>query len=137
MIKPESFTRALADPTRLRILMLLLQREELCVCHLTGILEIVQPKVSRHLAVLRENKLLLDRRSGLWIYYRLNPAMPIWCYKTLQALLSGCMNAEPYKNDMKRLDNLDICSGANKRRWASVAGQSLGDEHHTDLRRTG
>ena len=121
MITPESFTRTLADPTRLRILMLLLQEEELCVCHLTGILEIVQPKVSRHLAVLRENKLLLDRRSGLWIHYRLNPGLPIWCYKTLQALSTGCLSAEPYANDQKRLVKLDICSGYKKAPKLSIA----------------
>jgi len=94
--------------------MLLLQEEELCVCHLTGILQMVQPKISRHLAVLRENKLLLDRRSGLWIHYRLHPDLPIWCYKTLQALSTGCMSAEPYVNDRKRLGDVDTCSGQSK-----------------------
>lgn len=103
MPTPEAFTRALSDPTRLRILMLLLQEEELCVCHLTKILEMVQPKVSRHLAVLRENDMLLDRRDGLWIHYRLHPSLPIWSYKMLVSLSEGCSNAEPYINDQKRL----------------------------------
>jgi len=110
MISPESFTRTLSDPTRLRILMLLLKEDELCVCHLTEILKMSQPKISRHLAVLRENKLLLDRRSGLWIHYRLHPGLPIWCYKTLQSLSTGCMNSEPYINDQKRLGNMKTCS---------------------------
>lgn len=114
MITPKSFTRTLADPTRLRILMLLLQEEELCVCHLTKTLEMVQPKVSRHLAVLRENELLLDRRSGLWIHYRLHPELPIWCYKTLQTLSTGCINVEPYADDRKRLGNLDISMAEKK-----------------------
>ena len=108
MLTPESFTRTLADQTRLRTLMLLLQEEELCVCHLTDILQMVQPKVSRHLAVLREKEILLDRRSGLWIHYRLHPDMPIWCYKTLQSLATGCLKSEPFVNDMKRLGNLDL-----------------------------
>ena len=110
MISPESFTRTLADSTRLRILMLLLQEEELCVCHLTGILDMVQPKVSRHLAVLREKGILLDRRSGLWIHYRLHPDLPVWCYKTLLALSSGCLKAEPYITDKKRVSDLDLCA---------------------------
>ena len=114
MITPEIFTRTLADSTRLRILMLLLQEEELCVCHLTSILDMVQPKVSRHLAVLRENKLLLDRRSGLWIHYRLHPGLPIWCFNTLQALSTGCMNAEPYVSDTRRLIQVDDCSEVRK-----------------------
>ncbi|MDQ9557232.1 metalloregulator ArsR/SmtB family transcription factor, partial [Serratia marcescens] len=36
------------------------------------------PKISRHLAMLRESGLLLDRRDGKWIYYRLSPHMPAW-----------------------------------------------------------
>ena len=114
MITPESFARTIADPTRLRILMLLLKEEELCVCHLTNILQMVQPKISRHLAVLRENKLLLDRRSGLWIHYRLHPDTPVWCYKTLHALSAGCMGIEPYVNDQKRLLNLELCTDSKK-----------------------
>jgi len=90
--------------------MLLLNEDELCVCHLTDILEMSQPKISRHLAVLRENKLLLDRRSGLWIHYRLHPGLPIWCYKTLQSLSTGCMNSEPHIDDQKRLVDLKTCS---------------------------
>lgn len=121
MTTPESFTRTLADSTRLRILMLLLKQEELCVCHLTDILGMVQPKVSRHLAVLRENKLLLDRRSGLWIHYRLHPNLPIWCYKTLQSLSTGCMSVEPYINDQKRLGTLDLCAEPKKSPKLSIA----------------
>lgn len=115
MITPESFTRTLTDPTRLRILMLLLNEEEICVCNLTKILDIVQPKVSRHLAVLRENELLLDRRSGLWIHYRLHPSLPIWCYKTLQSLSTGCMGSEPYISDRKRLGSLDLSFSGQKK----------------------
>ena len=114
MITPESFTRTLADSTRLRILMLLLQKDELCVCHLTDILDMVQPKVSRHLAVLRENKLLLDRRNGLWIHYSLHPSLPIWCYNTLQSLSAGCMNTDPFVSDRKRLTQLNIASLGKK-----------------------
>jgi ArsR family transcriptional regulator len=121
MISPESFTRTLSDPTRLRILMLLLNEDELCVCHLTGILKMSQPKISRHLAVLRENKLLLDRRSGLWIHYRLHPELPIWCYKTLQSLSTGCMSSEPYINDQKRLGDMKSCSEQSPTPNLSVA----------------
>jgi ArsR family transcriptional regulator len=121
MISPENFTRTLSDPTRLRILMLLLNEDELCVCHLTGILKMSQPKISRHLAVLRENKLLLDRRSGLWIHYRLHPSLPIWCYKTLQSLSTGCMSSEPYIDDQKRLGDLKTCSDQKETPSLSVA----------------
>ena len=62
--------QALGDPTRLRILGLLLTGE-VCVCHIHESLRIPQPKASRHLAYLRRSGLVTTRRDGLWIYYRL------------------------------------------------------------------
>lgn len=61
---------ALSHPVRLRILQLLAQ-EEFCVCHLTAALRRRQPYVSQQLAVLRDVGLVLDRRDGLMIHYRL------------------------------------------------------------------
>ena len=62
--------QALGDPTRLRILGLLLTGE-VCVCHIHESLRIPQPKASRHLAYLRRSGLVDTRREGLWVYYRL------------------------------------------------------------------
>lgn len=67
----KSFTRflaALTDPTRLRLVRLLL-REELCVCELVDAVRIPQYKVSRHLARLRAVGLVEARRNGRWMYY--------------------------------------------------------------------
>jgi ArsR family transcriptional regulator len=66
---------ALADETRLQILALLLENDELCVCDLVGALKITQSKASRHLRVLRNAGLLEDRREALWVHYRLAPGM--------------------------------------------------------------
>ena len=65
-----SLFQALGDPTRLRILGLLLTGE-VCVCHIHESLRIPQPKASRHLAYLRRSGLVDTRREGLWVYYRL------------------------------------------------------------------
>ena len=62
---------ACSDPLRLRLLRLLAGREEVCVCHLHEALEAPQPTVSRHLAVLRRCRVVLGRKLGLWVYYRL------------------------------------------------------------------
>jgi len=62
--------RALSHPVRLRILDIL-ARQEACVCHLTTILGQRQPYVSQQLATLREAGLVIDRRDGTLIYYRL------------------------------------------------------------------
>ena len=65
------FFRAFGDETRLRILNLLIQRKELCVCELIEVLKIGQSKISRHLAYLKNAGLILDRKAGLWNYYLL------------------------------------------------------------------
>lgn len=62
--------RALADPTRLRLLNLIADRE-ICVCYLVEILRMSQPKVSRHLAYLRRAGMVASRRDGKWMHYRL------------------------------------------------------------------
>src|SRR5271170_4164353 len=77
--------RAFSDRTRLRILHLL-SPGELCVCHIVDVLELPQPKVSRHLAYLRRTGLVLTRKEGLWNYYRLAPAQGDFHEKLLQCL---------------------------------------------------
>jgi ArsR family transcriptional regulator, arsenate/arsenite/antimonite-responsive transcriptional repressor len=64
--------RALADPTRLRLLNLMADRE-ICVCYFIEILRLGQPKISRHLAYLRRAGIVAARRQGKWMYYRLDP----------------------------------------------------------------
>jgi ArsR family transcriptional regulator, arsenate/arsenite/antimonite-responsive transcriptional repressor len=66
----ETLFKALADGTRLRILGLL-QSGEICVCDIHGSLGLPQPTVSRHLAYLRKSGLVLGRKDGLWVHYRL------------------------------------------------------------------
>ena len=66
----EGFFKALGDAIRLRILGLLLNGE-VCVCHIHESLNVSQPKVSRHLAYLRDAGLVETRRDGVWIHYRL------------------------------------------------------------------
>ncbi len=61
--------KALSDITRLRILLLLLQRE-LCVCELAAVLEMEQSRISHQLRVLRNAELVEDIRDGKWIIYR-------------------------------------------------------------------
>ncbi len=85
--------RAFSDHTRLRILNLLLDGE-LCVCDLVGVLAMSQPKVSRHLAYLRRAGLVLARRDGLWMHYRLTePAAGF--HTSLLNCLQGCFADVP------------------------------------------
>ena len=78
MQHPVHLFKALSDQTRLSIVMLLREADELCVCDLCAVTGESQPKISRHMALLRESGLVLDRKDGKWVYYRLSPAIPAW-----------------------------------------------------------
>jgi ArsR family transcriptional regulator len=67
------FFKALSDESRLKILWLLFNHRELCVCDIVEALEITQSKASRHLIALRHAGLVTDRKEGLWSYYQLRP----------------------------------------------------------------
>ena len=72
-----TFAKALADPTRLRVIAALCQRE-LCVCELCDALEATQSTLSTHLTLLRDAGITRTRKQGKWIYYRLsNEAAPL------------------------------------------------------------
>ena len=83
------FFKALADETRLKSLLLIQLEGELCVCELMAALELSQPKVSRHLALLRKDGLLEDTRQGQWVFYRINPDLPAWCLQVMDMARAG------------------------------------------------
>lgn len=66
----ETVAKAIADPSRVRILKLL-ESGELCVCQITTVLDLAPATVSKHLAGLKTAGLLQQRRDGKWVYYRL------------------------------------------------------------------
>ena len=105
-INIETLFRMLADSTRLRTLMLLQAHGELCVCELTHSLDLSQPKISRHLAHLRESALLLAQRNGQWMYYRINPELPDWAQAILQQTLAGTSGVQPYQRDQQSLKTM-------------------------------
>jgi ArsR family transcriptional regulator len=63
--------KTLSDETRLRILKLL-EHGELCVCDIVAALDTIQPKISFHLSVLKDSKLIIDRKQGKWIHYSID-----------------------------------------------------------------
>jgi ArsR family transcriptional regulator, arsenate/arsenite/antimonite-responsive transcriptional repressor len=78
--------KALADETRLKILFLLMEQKELCVTDFTAILDIAQPRASRHLRTLYHAGLVVDRRDRLCVYYRISAAPGSRQHKLLQVL---------------------------------------------------
>ena len=93
--------RAVAEPTRLR-LVVLCARGELTVSELTQILGQSQPRVSRHLKLLCEAGLLDRFREGSWVFYRLSQSSP--ASALARQLVAACTNADPtIALDLQRL----------------------------------
>lgn len=105
-LTPNELLKLLSDPTRLRCLMLLVQEGELCVCELTYALGLIQPKISRHLASLRDAQVVMDQRAGQWIYYRINPKLPGWAVDLLKATLKGVKPDKQFRDDLNKLNNM-------------------------------
>ena len=104
-ISVDKMFRAFSDRTRLRILNLLRAggKGEICVCDLVEVLDAPQPLVSRHLAYLRRAGLVMARKEGLWMHYRLAPAATEF-HKSLLNCLACCFGSVPeLAKDVKRL----------------------------------
>jgi ArsR family transcriptional regulator len=113
-IPPESLFSALANVARVRCLLLLLEHGELCVCELTHVLGAAQPNISRHLGHLREAGLVIDRRVGQWIHYRINPDLPDWVHRILSDAALGATGIDPYASDSATLTAMPNRPGAER-----------------------
>ncbi len=103
---------AMAHDTRLRCLLLLLEFDELCVCELTHAIGAAQPHLSRHLRQLRDAGLVVDRREGLWIHYRINPDVEPWVLEVLGATAAGNARHERFVGDVAALEAMPNRPGA-------------------------
>jgi DNA-binding transcriptional ArsR family regulator len=84
LYKPVTVFKALGDELRLAATLLIYRQGELCVCELMAAFAAPQPKVSRHLALLRDAGLLEAERRGQWVYYYINPHLPDWVERVLE-----------------------------------------------------
>jgi ArsR family transcriptional regulator len=99
---PNQFFKMLSDETRLRCLILIAREERVSVGELCIALNQSQPKISRHLAILRQSGVLLDERAGQSVYYRVNSELPGWMRKVITGLTtSKCLKAE-YIEDIEK-----------------------------------
>ncbi|OQK15712.1 ArsR family transcriptional regulator [Methyloprofundus sedimenti] len=106
-MSPAQFFKCLSDDTRLRCVTLLQKEGKLCVCELTAALALSQPKISRHLASLRQCSLLQDSREGQWVYYQINPELPDWASPLLKNALAAVESTELFKDDLQRLQKMN------------------------------
>lgn len=105
-IEPNTFFTALANEIRLRCLLLIQIEGELCVCELMHGLDLSQPMVSRHLALLRDSGLVIDRREGQWIYYSINPKLDDYAQSILQTTAQANSHQAPFSSDFKTLNSM-------------------------------
>lgn len=107
---------ALSDPIRLRLLALIRTHGELCVCELTHALLLPQPKISKHLAVLRNVELVRMRRNAQWVLYSIEPEAAAWLEAVLSQTLPYIETDAAIVGDAKRLAQMSgrprPCSGA-------------------------
>ena len=102
--------RALADPTRLRLLNLIADRE-ICVCYFVEILAISQPKVSRHLAYLRRAGIVASRRDGRWMHYKLAMPRDAAGAAVLRETLNHLRDNPEMRRDISRLSSACCAPG--------------------------
>ena len=104
MQKEAALFKVLADPTRLRLAVLLAIRGETCVCELAQALGEPDYKISRHLGVLRSGGLVEVRREGTWMHYRLAVGRTD-LERCLQSCFRDCLINHPaVRRDLKRVE---------------------------------
>jgi ArsR family transcriptional regulator len=101
---------ALADTTRLRLINLL-ARQEICVCYFVAVIDAPQPKISRHLAYLRRAGIVVTRREGKWMHYKLVVPSDPHAAAILRATLDALRGDKKLQRDFEQLDN--ACCGPN------------------------
>ena len=105
--------KALSDGTRLRMVLLLLNNGELCVCDLMEAMQIPQSTASRHLALLRNAGFVEGERRGTWMYYRVVEDQTLGS-AILDALKKHCSRLETAAQDQERcLEFLSTKSGTS------------------------
>lgn len=100
---PHEFFKVMADPLRLQMILMLQHYGELCVCQFVEATGMSQPKVSRHLAQLREYGLLAGRKDQRWVYYRINPAVQDWMATMIKTTAAYHTSLIP--QEVKDVDN--------------------------------
>lgn len=102
----EIFFLALADKTRLRLLNLM-REDEICVCYFTEVLGESQPKVSRHLAYLRNAGIVSVRREGKWMNYKIEMPEDEFAARVLEDTLQWLKMQDDMREDYNKL--VQVC----------------------------
>jgi len=110
LLPMDQLFRAFADRTRIRILFLLLEGER-CVGDITTILDLPQPKISRHLTLLQRAGLLQSRKEGLWRYYAVSSVGNHLHQRILQCVGTCFTEVPELQADRRRAKSVDLTGG--------------------------
>jgi ArsR family transcriptional regulator, arsenate/arsenite/antimonite-responsive transcriptional repressor len=99
--------KALADENRIRILCLLSEKEDLCVCEIREIIGLSQPTISSHLKILENNELITFRKDGKWVNYSINPYPDIKIKQILESIFEVIKGDTEVKKDRSRVNKVN------------------------------
>ncbi|WP_322521682.1 metalloregulator ArsR/SmtB family transcription factor [Guyparkeria halophila] len=111
-MSPIELFSVLSHPTRLRLALLMAEQGTLCVCELQHAVDEDQPRVSRHLANLRQAGVIEGERRAQWVDYRLSPDLPGWAHTILDEALAGMQDDPAFVEDRRRLTAMGERPGA-------------------------
>ena len=113
MQKETAIFKALSDPTRLRLAILLAIKGETCVCKLAAALGVKDYNISRHLGILRVAGLVETRREGLWMYYRLTDNPTPLQTNLIESFRNNFSDDPTLQDDLKRMDEYGVCTASS------------------------
>lgn len=99
--------KALADENRVRILNLLSEKEDLCVCEIREIIGLSQPTISSHLKTLENNGLVTFRKDGKWVNYSINPYSDTETKQILESIFEVIRKDSEVKKDQSRVNKVN------------------------------
>jgi len=115
--KIEKIIKALADKNRLRIIYLLNEKQDLCVCEITDIIGLSQPTISSHLRLLENAGLIESDKDGLWVNYNINSRSGLLSRKLMEMICKDLKKDRQIISDRKKLKAVDrdmICQRGYK-----------------------
>ena len=104
--------KALADENRIRILCLLKNKKDLCVCEITDIIGLAQPTISSHLKILENASLIESFKDGLWVNYNISSFLDSFSSEFIEDLYKNLKNDKQIKIDeenAKKINRDAIC----------------------------
>lgn len=121
MLQTLASAGALSDPSRVRVVMALRERPELCVCQIVELLQLSPATISRHMSVLKQGRFVESRKEGRWVYYRLSDEVPARLLQWLEEELSTDEGIEADRIELDRIldcELSELCSARKIRQGA-------------------